>query len=53
MSIEELLTYNQVTLSLKSMSNDKRPGTDGLSAAFWKVFWGKIGHFVVMSTMVI
>ena len=53
MSIEGILTYDQVSLSLKSMSNNKSPGTDGFSADFLKVFWGKIGHFVVMSTMVI
>ena len=29
------------------MNNDKSPGIDGFSTNFYKVFWGKIGHFVV------
>ena len=48
-SIEGLLNYQEVTLTLKQMSNDKSPGPDGFSANFFKVFWLKIGHFVVRS----
>ena len=48
-SIEGLLTYEQATISLKNMSNNRSPGTDGFGADFFKVFWGHIGHFVVRS----
>ena len=29
------------------MKNDKSPGSDGFTSNFFKVFWGKLGHFVV------
>ena len=45
--IEGLLQYNEVAQTLKNMNNDKSPGIDGFSTNFCKVFWGKIGHFVV------
>ena len=45
--IEGLLQYNKVAQTLKNMNNDKSPGIDGFSTNFYKVFWGKIGHFVV------
>ena len=45
--IEGLLQYNEVAQTLKNMNNDKSPGIDGFSTNFYKVFWGKIGHFVV------
>ena len=31
------------------MSNNRSPGSDGLSAEFFKMFWKKMGHFVVRS----
>ena len=31
------------------MSNNRSPGSDGFSAEFFKVFWKKIGHFIVRS----
>ena len=48
-SMEGLLTYEQAAIALKSMSNNRSPGTDGFSADFYKVFWKYIGHFVVRS----
>ena len=45
--IEGLLQYNEVAQTLKNMNNDKSPGIDGFSTNFYKVFLGKIGHFVV------
>ena len=48
-SMEGLLTFEQATNSLKSMSNNRSPGTDGFGADFFKVFWQQIGHFVVRS----
>ena len=48
-SMEGLITYREATIALKSMSNNRSPGTDGFSADFLKVFWQHIGHFVVRS----
>ena len=45
--IEGLLQYNEVTDTLKNMKNDKSPGNDGFTSIFYKLFWNKIGHFVV------
>ena len=45
--LEGLLQYNEVTHTLKNMKNDKSPGGDGFTSNFYKVFWNKIGHFVV------
>ena len=45
--LEGLLQYNEVTHTLKNMKNDKSPGRDGFTSNFYKVFWNKIGHFVV------
>ena len=45
--LEGLLQYNEVTHTLKNMKNDKSPGGDGFTLNFYKVFWNKIGHFVV------
>ena len=48
-SMEGLLNYEEMAFSLKSMSNNRSPGTDGFSADFFKVFWQYIGHFVIRS----
>ena len=45
--IEGLLQYNEVAQTLKNMNNDKSLGIDGFSTNFYRVFWGKIGHFAV------
>ena len=45
--LEGLLQYNEVTHTLKNMKHDKSPGGDGFTSNFYKVFWNKIGHFVV------
>ena len=34
---------------LRNMTNNRSPGTSGFSADFCKVFWKRIGHFVVRS----
>ncbi len=31
------------------MKNDKSPGSDGFTAEFFKVFWNKLGPFIVRS----
>ena len=48
-ALEGLLTYEQASLSLKNMANNKSPGTDGFGAEFFKMFWKQLGHFVVRS----
>jgi hypothetical protein len=46
-SLEGLLTFDEVTYTLKHMKNDKSPGSDGFTTNFYKIFWNKIGKFVV------
>ena len=46
-AIEGLLQYSEVTEILRNMKNDKSPGIDGFTTNFYKVFWKRIGHFVV------
>ena len=47
--LEGILSLQEVSLTLKHMKNDKSPGSDGFSANFFKVFWKKLGDFVVRS----
>ena len=46
---EGLVTLDEAANALKFMRNDSSPGTDGLTAAFYKFFWGKIGNLVIES----
>ena len=48
-NIEGLITYEQAKYTLFHMKNNRSPGSDGYSADFFKVFWNKVGHFVVRS----
>ena len=48
-SLEGPITYREVSLILKAMSNNRSPGSDGFTAEFFKIFWKKMGHFVVRS----
>ena len=48
-ALEGLLSYEEVSNTLKNMKNDKSPGSDGFTANFFKVFWKKLGVFVVRS----
>lgn len=48
-SIEGQITYNEAASVLKSMSNNKSPGSDGFTAEFFKMFWGNLGHFIIRS----
>ena len=43
------ITYRECVLSLRTMRNEASPGLDGLSAAFYKMFWLKLGNLVVKS----
>ena len=45
--LEGNITIDEATYALKNMDNNKSPGTDGFTAEFFKVFWNKIGIFVV------
>ena len=51
---EQILCDKEITLeecsqALKSMSNNKSPGCDGLPTEFYKFFWAKIKKFVINS----
>ena len=46
---DDLLTELECKNALFSMKNGKSPGSDGLSADFYKVFWPAIGQLVVNS----
>ena len=45
--MEGLITYDQVSFSLRNMKNNRSQGSDGFGADFFKVFWSKIGFFVI------
>jgi hypothetical protein len=44
-----LITEAEALKSLKSLSNGKTPGIDGLSTDFYKFFWSDIKYFVLKS----
>ena len=46
---EGSLTLEECTNAIKSMQNDKSPGSDGLSVNFYKKFWNLVGPIVVES----
>ena len=48
-SCEGVLTLDEGYRALVAMSNDKSPGSDGLTVNFYKVFWQNIGNLVVDS----
>jgi exonuclease III len=48
-SLEGMITLVEASQALKNMNNGKSPGSDGFSAEFFKVFWNKLGDFVVRS----
>ena len=41
------LTQKECFEALKNMESDKTPGTDGLPAEFYKVFWADISSFLI------
>ena len=47
--IEGHLTLSELSKALRNMKNNKSPGTDGYSCEFFKVFWSKLGNFVMHS----
>ena len=42
-SLQSLITLEEMHLALKDMKENKSPGSDGLSAEFYKTFWNKLG----------
>ena len=48
-SIEGPITYPEAASVLRAMSNNRSPGSDGFSAEFFKMFWKKMGQFIVRS----
>ena len=45
--LEGEITLEEATDVLKNMKNNKSPGSDGFTVEFFKVFWIKLGIFVV------
>ena len=41
------LQEHEFRSALKQLKNNKTPGNDGLTADFYKVFWGKIGDYML------
>ena len=46
---EGLLTAAECLESLKTMESNKTPGTDGIPAEFYKIFWNDIKSFLLAS----
>ena len=45
-SCEGALTENELLKSIKAFKNGKTPGTDGLTAEFYKFFWSEIKRYL-------
>ena len=48
-SCDDILTLEECTTALKDLPNGKSPGSDGLPAEFYKIFWPEI-KFLVFDT---
>ena len=48
-SLERKITVDEAAITLKNMSYNKSPGSDGFTTEFFKMFWKDLGHFVVRS----
>ena len=46
-SCEGLLSAEECLVSLKTMKSGKSPGTDGLPAEFYKIFWNDVSTFLI------
>ena len=46
---EGLITESEYLNALKCMKNKKSPGSDGITAEFYKIFWNNIKEFYVNS----
>ena len=45
--MEGPLTYNELSATVKSMANNKSPGTDGFTVEFFKFFWPDVGKIIL------
>ena len=46
---EGLITEEECLSALKSMPNNKSPGSDGITTEFYKLIWKEIGKYLVQS----
>ena len=44
--LEKDIDVNEISAALKDLQNSKAPGTDGLQADFYKIFWHKLKPFM-------
>ena len=49
LSCEGPITESELLNALKSMSNDKSPGNDGLTKEFYETFWNEIKNPLISS----
>ena len=47
LSLEGLVTIEEIGNALKKMKHNKTPGIDGFPAEFFKIFWGKLKVFCI------
>ena len=47
LSLEGLVTIEEIGNAVKKMKHNKTPGIDGFPAEFFKKFWGKLKVFVL------
>jgi hypothetical protein len=48
-NLEGEITYAELTASIKRMKNEKSPGSNGFTSAFFKFFCNNLGTFVFRS----
>lgn len=48
-SLDGYITWTDAKETLDRMKSNDSPGSDGFTLEFFKVFWEKLGHFVVKS----
>ena len=48
-SIEGNITEYECACALKSMNNNKSPGSDGITTEFYKIFWNDLKSFYIKS----
>ena len=46
---EGAINENECVTALKSMKNNKSPGSDGITCEFYKIFWKTIGKYFINS----
>ena len=46
---EGVMSIHECEIALKTMENNKTPGTDGLMPEFYRYFWNLLGSFMVNS----